>query len=713
VALAFLVRFRAIEFLETDYDEDDYLRAGQLYAQHIAAGDLAGIINERENYEHPPLTKLLYGLILYFQSPDSYAQPVTLPTTNEVGPPEIALKAHALRVSQALLGALTAGLVALVNPLAGLLVALNSWHIKYTSQAMLEALPCFLAALTLLLLYRSRRNGDGWWWAAAVALGLTAAGKYLYAVGGVAAIIWFLGRDRRSWRLALAWGGVALLTFYLADPALWPNPVGRLWESLTFNVNFSTGNIVQTSSFGWGQPAIWLLAAIPFPPAKHPEIFPLMLDGVFSIFGLLAIKQIWRDPHQRLIGWWFGVNMLFLFFWPTKWPQYILAVTVPISIMAAVWLQKWRYKTYHAWQTWRSDKSGRRAWKAAWPWLLPSLIVFAVIVVYPILLQTALATTNFEIPNLREGAGGVFGAAGRGLIGLPADKLVYVGTAPIFGLMMWEQFFPTLGFNILWTVVTMALATLFGLWLATRLQRSGLWGKSLWRTLFILPWAIPEFVAALIWSTLFDDINGGINNFTSATIDSQGRLIIKWLTEPNPIIDFKGLVSPLVKWLNQVHLNPIGEPLNFLASSLSVTPAFVVTVLVGVWVAFPFMMMVSTVALRAIPAEIYDAARVDGGQGWALWRGITWPMIEPTIWSGVLLRGVLLFNAFQIPLVLLGGSSQNTGTFTLSLASYDAIRYENGYAIAALLNTVVLGLAAVLIWGFNRRTRVVEGVDYV
>lgn len=190
-ALALFLRRRAVEALPVDFDEDDYLRAGQLYAAHLAAGDLPGVIDERVNYEHPPLPKLLFGVVLVTQGAPAYQNPVSSDSHTR---PETRAKVQPLRLFNAVLGALTATLVALFNPLAGFLVAINSWQIKYTSQVMLEALPCLLAALTLLLLRRSKLNGDRWWWLEAVALGLTAAAKYLYAVGAIAALGWLVWR---------------------------------------------------------------------------------------------------------------------------------------------------------------------------------------------------------------------------------------------------------------------------------------------------------------------------------------------------------------------------------------------------------------------------------------------------------------------------------------------------------------------------------------
>jgi ABC-type sugar transport system permease subunit len=712
--LALFLRLRAADNLSTDFDEDDYLRAGQLYAQHLSRGDLAGVINERENYEHPPLSKLVYGVVLLAQPNPDYANPTIAYPDGKNGGPEIAYRAKPIRDFNAWVGAFTAGIVAVVSPPAGFIVAVNSWHIKYTSQAMLEALPCLFAALMLLFLMRSRRNGDIWFWLAAVALGLTASGKYLYAVGGFAALGWLLwrGRDKRSWKLLLAWSGVALLTFYVANPALWLNPVGRLYESLAFSANYSRSQHVQNSGFGMLQPAIWLFTSVPLEwlPRRAPDLMPVRLEAIFSLLALVAFPAAWRNPNRigRLVALFFAINMLFLFFWQTKWPQYILAVTVPVALLAGWWLTDWTTKIWHKWQNWRAKRtfSGRKL-RETGIWLLPISLFFAAVVLYPLVVQFALATTYFQSVNIRDGSPPLVAAFGRGLVGLPSETpgmLPYGGSGNLFGMFMWPGFLPTLRFNVLWVIVSMSLATALGLWLATLLSRPGLVGKAFWRTLFILPWAIPEFVGALIWGTLFDDVTGSVNYVLPADIS--------WLTEVKPVVDIVGWLKPLTNWLNGGWLSPFGAIVSFIAETLSFTPAVVVMVVIGVWVAFPFMLVISLVALQNVGAEIKDAAEVDGAHGWSLWRNITYPLIAPAVLAGVMLRGVLLFNAFHLPLMV-GTDAGRSGTQTFALAGYGTLNSGNNYTIAALLNMLAMACAWGVIWLFNRRTRVVEGVDYV
>ena len=145
-ALAFGLGWRALNLLPVDYDEDDYTRAGQIYADGFRQGDWA--IATRENYreEHPPLAKLLYGVV--FSTLDPIPAIPERPTST---PPNDILNRYYLtpgRISSTLLNTLQVLLLGLANPLAALLLSVSTWQLKYTSQVMLEALPALTQRLS-------------------------------------------------------------------------------------------------------------------------------------------------------------------------------------------------------------------------------------------------------------------------------------------------------------------------------------------------------------------------------------------------------------------------------------------------------------------------------------------------------------------------------------------------------------------------------------
>jgi hypothetical protein len=189
VLAAFLLRAYAVANLPVDFDEPVYLRAAQHYAAALRAGDWDEIRNYAYVREHPPLMKLVYALVIAGQPP-APDLPAEL-DENYIPPPALIQVGMAARAASALLGTLAVLLIALVNPLAGLALALHTYTIKYTAQIYLEALPMLTSAVAVLAYARAQRQerGRAWWVLSAVALGLTAAAKYVYCVAGLAIVV--------------------------------------------------------------------------------------------------------------------------------------------------------------------------------------------------------------------------------------------------------------------------------------------------------------------------------------------------------------------------------------------------------------------------------------------------------------------------------------------------------------------------------------------
>ncbi|PWH18685.1 MAG: hypothetical protein DDG60_00185 [Anaerolineae bacterium] len=344
-ALAFALRERAATFLPRDSDEGVYLDAGGAFALLIRQSHWSGFLQTNPNPEHPPLNKILFGLAI---SRTNASLPFPDPHEAVHTPPGAAAR----RVS-VWLGALTAGLLTLVNPLGGLFYAIHTMSIKYTAEIMLEGLPSLTSLGAVLAYLQFQRTGKHrWWLASALLLGLTASGKYLYALVGLAILLdWYFRRWYRPSpphqpekpptagllrhlappREILLWGLSALLFFLLTNPYLWPNPPGRLADSLFFHSRYSTGapEVIE-AAFPVYQPFIWLVTSA---ADWHPQdVFLFSLD--LFIIGLAAfgLVRLWKKAPVFIL--WLAVGMLFLLAWPTKWPQYILVLTAPLSLAA-------------------------------------------------------------------------------------------------------------------------------------------------------------------------------------------------------------------------------------------------------------------------------------------------------------------------------------------------------------------------------------------
>ena len=690
-----------MDLLPIDYDEDDYMRAGQQYAEAIRAGDWAALTELNYRSEHPPLAKLAYGLALLALPPvdEIPDRPTTAGPANSLPEPHLQVG----RTVAAIAGMLEVLALALVNPLAGLFLGVHTFTIKYTSQVMLEALPALTSTVTVLAFARSKRRWNGWLILSAVALGLTAAGKYLYAIVGIVVIIHWLWEtfpeQRRPAALArwlapvLLWGLLALAVFAIANPFLWPAPVERLRASIFFHSEYTQSETVQQANLPLWQPLVWLFQSVPW----HPGVFVVAFDALIAILAV-RLKPLWQ--RNRLYVLWLMVALGFLFLWPTKWPQYILILTAPLALAAAtgfqarIWepFRRWfRRVRAGGWQRPRAAKSlrpaSRRKLLHTALWLLPGAVVLALITFYPLIYQAGMALTDFNAVSIKDGVnGGIWREVREGLTGQtePVDvdifsfgrsnskEVRYAGFSPLL------QFFTGVGaglliFEILWTVLSVSLQTALGVGVAWLLHQRGVRFRGWWRAIYILPWAIPEFVGALIWMQIFDPRYG-------------------WFFLGTSFPDTPGY--PLAQQLSSWQENP--------------TAALAVLLIAGAWLGFPLIMLAASAGLKMIPHDVYDAAAIDGAGGWKQFRTITWPLLLPLLAPALIIRGIFAFNQFYLFYVL----NPPWPLTTLASLSFSVFDGAGRYAVSAIINifTVVL-LVLFLLW-FDRLSRAGEGVTY-
>ncbi len=331
--LALLQRLSAAYQLPVDADESVYAWTASYYAGLMARGEWREIPDYTYNSEHPVLAKLLYALGLravgHAGLPDQAEQPPDrgfLEWGEEVGALGVY---HVDRVIAALFGALQVVILALVNPLAGLLLSSHTMTIKYTAEIYLEAVPACAITGAVFAYERSRRLGEGrtggWFWLSAGLLGLTAASKYTYAVIGLALAPFILWQQRRRPWNVLLYGLLALAAFGALNPILWPDPLGRLRDSLLYHGGYTQSAEVARYNYPWWQPLNWMRGAAVW----HP-IFWLPFDLVTFLLSLIGLPFLFR--YHKLYFAWYVVGWLFLFLWPTKWPQYTLIVTPALSL---------------------------------------------------------------------------------------------------------------------------------------------------------------------------------------------------------------------------------------------------------------------------------------------------------------------------------------------------------------------------------------------
>ncbi|WP_127903725.1 carbohydrate ABC transporter permease [Solirhodobacter olei] len=226
----------------------------------------------------------------------------------------------------------------------------------------------------------------------------------------------------------------------------------------------------------------------------------------------------------------------------------------------------------------------------------------------------------------------------------------YVGLAHFRELWQDQAFFEALRNTVWWTGASVALQFFFGLILALLLNVPFA-GRGLVQALVFLPWAVPSFLAGLNWAWLF-----------------------------NPV------VGPLPHWL--FALGILSSPENILSDP---NLAMWGPIAANVWWGIPFFAITMLAAMQAIPADLYEAAAIDGAGPLQRFGSITLPFLAPTIAITVLLRTVWIANFADLIVVMTGGGPADRTQILASYIFTQAFkRLDFGYASAVSLVLLVL-----------------------
>ncbi len=311
VLAALLVRLPAITSLPIDWDEPIYMAASAEVAETLQTGEWSALAQPSLNREHPMLVKLVYGSALSVHGSD----------------PTLVEQLASMRGVSLLAGLCAVALVAWVNPAAGVVLATHTIHAKYSTQAYLDSLPVFWMAVAMIVGWRSRARSDsrclllaGACWGAAM------AGKWLHGLPGFVLLAWLPG-----WRVRLRFGAVAAVSMLLLDPSFWPGPWARFMEMVSAHRVYAAG---LGDPSNWWTP--WAHLTAGGPAQWHPEAFPVSIDGFWLVLAGIGLWLHRADAWARFLGLWFGVPMLLLMAWDTRWPQHVMVGVVPLSLAAGL-----------------------------------------------------------------------------------------------------------------------------------------------------------------------------------------------------------------------------------------------------------------------------------------------------------------------------------------------------------------------------------------
>lgn len=289
----------------------------------------------------------------------------------------------------------------------------------------------------------------------------------------------------------------------------------------------------------------------------------------------------------------------------------------------------------------------------AWAMVAPVVIVLAALIFYPLVQGIWMSFTSLNEANqAAEICSRTLG--GQESCSPNPNRWQYVGFANYADLLTGRvgNFWGQLKVTVIWTLSCVVLHYTLGLALALLLNRE-LRGRSVYRILLILPWAVPAFVSAFAWKFIYDRDYGVLN----AVITAFG-----------------------------------GAPIDFLDSQWK---ALIAVIIVNVWLGVPFMMVALLGGLQAVPQEQYEAAEVDGAGPWQTFRWITLPSLKPVSSSIILLGTIWTFNMFPIIyLVTAGGPAGSTDILVTGSykAAFEGIR---NYSLAAAYGVLILSILIV------------------
>ncbi|MCY8222696.1 carbohydrate ABC transporter permease [Bacillus haynesii] len=298
-----------------------------------------------------------------------------------------------------------------------------------------------------------------------------------------------------------------------------------------------------------------------------------------------------------------------------------------------------------------------------YPYLIsgPSLFILIFAVVFPILFSFALAFTNYNLYHSP-----------------PAHLVDWVGLktfSEIFTVDIWRStFLDVLAWTIVWTLVASTLQVGLGILLAVVVNQKEVRFKKFFRTILVLPWAVPGFVTILVFAGLFNDSFGAFNHQILAAF---GIDPIPWMTNAN--------------WTK------------------------LALILMQGWLGFPYVFIVTTGVLQSIPDDLYEAATIDGASAFSKFRHITLPLILIAMAPIIITQFTFNFNNFNIIYLFNGGGpavpgSTAGGTDILVSWIYKLTMQSSQYSLAAAL-TILLSVfvISIALWQFRRTNSFKEG----
>jgi len=302
---------------------------------------------------------------------------------------------------------------------------------------------------------------------------------------------------------------------------------------------------------------------------------------------------------------------------------------------------------FFAYKTMRAEGFRKRFddGKRAYLYLLPTAVSVVFLIMIPFVVGSAIS---------------LFSHVDGGFTFVGLSNFWRILSCADYGFTEPLSFYFTLGVTVMWTLLNVLLHVTIGMILALMLRPQWLRLKGVYRALLIVPWAVPNYITALIWKGMFHKQMGAIN-----------ALLSLFGMEP-------------VSWFSQF------------------STSFAANLITNTWLGFPFMMVVTLGALQSVSKDLEEAAMVDGATYWQRLRYVVLPLLKPALLPAVVLGSVWTFNMFNIIYLVSGGEPDGATEILISEAYKWAFERNEQYGYAAAY-AILIFIALYLFNSMNKK----------
>ena len=291
--------------------------------------------------------------------------------------------------------------------------------------------------------------------------------------------------------------------------------------------------------------------------------------------------------------------------------------------------------------------------------IIPSYIAMTFAIIFPVLVTLMIAFTNYDFKHTA-----------------PTTLLDWIGFQNFTN--MWtlstfrSAFTSVLGWTLIWALAASTLQIVLGILTAIVANQPFVKGKRIFGVIFLLPWAVPAFITILTFSNMFNDSVGAIN-----------AQVIPLFAKIFPFLD-----GVLIPWKT--------DP----------TWTKIALIMMQGWLGFPYIYVLTLGILQSIPNDLYEAAYIDGANGWQKFRSITFPMILAVAAPTLISQYTFNFNNFSIIYLFNDGGpgsvGGNAGSTDILISwiyklttSNSTPQYSMAAAVTLIVSVIVISISMI------------------